>query len=185
MANQSNKNLTALLEALGRASTPQVKPNRFGISAASFLGTAMFPSEPDSTLLLGTQEMLSTWPRNNNVVLAVPGLIKEQIVDQKFSRLVIDESAFHRGPWIGTDSGGQSHLASELFEAGRIARGTGRAVYFVPTPSSGPKFDSAYIRSTCTVDFSNIPAEDLEEGAPQSEVWDFLLKLVADRYGMK
>lgn len=184
MAYAPDKSVSTLLESLGRASTPPVKVNSFGISLSSFLGSATFAKDYDSSLLVGTRELYDSWPKSSSVVIAVPGLIEAQISDQRFSRLVIDEAAFYSGPWLGAESGNQHHLATEVFNAGRIARGTGRSVYFVPLPSHAPKFDNAFIRSTCTVDFSSIPNEDLEEGAPHSIIWETLEKIVADRYGI-
>lgn len=185
MTGQTDKGVGQLLELLGRSSTPPVKKNNFGLGFRDFLGKCMFPASENSSLLVASEQMQNDWPEGRPFVLGVPGLIAEQAAHKDFSRLIIDEAAFCHGPWLGTDSGSQHHLASELFEAGRIFRASGRAVLYVPAPNDGPKFDSPYLRSTCTVDFSDIPSEDLEEGAPQSEIWNFLSLLVAKRYGDK
>lgn len=185
MAAHSDGDVAQLLELLGRSSTPPVKKNSFGLSFSDFLGERMFPMSKNSTLLVASLPILDEWPEESPFVLGVPGLLAEQASHKSFSRLVIDEAAFNSGPWLGADSGAQHHLAGELFEAGRIFRASGRAVLFVPSPSEGPKFDSAYLRSTCTGDFSEIPTEDLEEGAPQSNLWSFLSLLVEKRYGDK
>ena len=174
-----------LLESLGRSSTPPVKKNAFGLDFGNFLGPAMFPSSPNASLVIGTPALFDAWPSDNEAICGVPGLIAEQAANTQFSRLIIDAEAFYTGPWMGADSGGQRHLAEEIFEAGRIFRATGRSVFYLSCPVHGPEFDNAYIRSTSTVDLGDVPEVDLEEGAPQSSLWDYLRAVVDARYGSK
>lgn len=183
MPTQPKSDVAKLLESLGRASTPPVKRNNFGLDFGDFLGPAMFPKGPNSSLVVGAPGLFTSWPSDNEAVCGVPGLIKEQANHTNFSRLIIDAEAFYTGPWIGADSGGQRHLAEEIFEAGRIFRASGRSVFYLSSPHHGPEFDNAYVRSTSTVDLGNVPEEDLEEGAPQSSLWEYLRSVVEERYG--
>ena len=185
MPAQANGDVGRLLELLGRSSTPPVKKNSFGLGFGNFLGEAMFPKMENASLLVASSQLKELWPKETPFVFGVPGLLEEQAHHENFSRLILYEEAFYSGPWLGADSGSQRHLAKELFEAGRIFRASGRAVLFVPSPTSGPKFDSSYLKSTCTGDLSNIPSEDLEEGAPQSDIWNFLSLLVEKRFDEK
>lgn len=177
-----DKNLDKLLTRLGRSSTPDVKENQAGLTYGSFLESAIQPQHPDSSLVIGSDTLWSRWPADAPAVHAMPGSLTGQAENLSFSRLVIDAEAFRSGPWLGSDTGGNQHLADEIFEAGRIFRATGRFVLWLPGQGA-EGFSTARIRSTSSVDLSSIPEVDLEEDAPQSSMWNVLTEIVEERMG--
>lgn len=161
----------ALLAKLGRASTPPLKKSSFGITLNGMLKPA--ETTTPSSILVSTPESFHILPEPATYQFGIPGVLSEQAAEDCVTRMVIDAAAFHSGPWLGTDNGGNKHLADEVFEAGRLIRARGGVVMFLPDPSTTDGPEIARIRSTATVDLSHIPAEDLEEKAPQTGDWQY------------
>lgn len=169
----------ALLAKLGRASTPPVKKSSFGITLKGMLKPA--EATAPSSILVSTPESFHALPEPAGYQFGIPGVITEQAAQDCVTRLVIDAMAFHSGPWLGTDNGGNKHLADEVFEAGRLIRARGGIVMFLPDPSTTAGPELARIRSTATIDLSRIPEEDLEEEAPQTVDWQYWANMAKGR----
>lgn len=175
----STDNLRKLTANLGRASTPTVPSSSFGITNLSVIGKAATAPEKNSALVVGGRELLSQWPQYLPYRAAVPGLAQEQAEDENFSAMVIEVSAFSEGLWLGADSGSYLTMSEEIFEAGRKFRATGRSVILLNSGSHTLGTAFPRIESTSTINLSEVPPEDLEEGAAQSSLWNFLVSFLS------
>lgn len=171
----------ALLSRLGRSSTPAVKESTFGISLGKLVGLHASPESPEKLLAVAPCEAVKQLQSQVSVIFGSPGLLREQASSGQISYMVIDCTAFDSGPWLGADNGGNTHLAEEIFDAGRQIRARGGVVFIVTPPAriGGPDF--ARIFSTSTVDILDVPEEDLEEDAPQSALWQAVQQLATTR----
>lgn len=167
-------NVATLLERLGRSSTPPVKQAPNGITLAEVLGVNHYP-EGRQLLFVGSPELHKTLCDNGFApVWAVPGAAVDQARPRQIEALVIDNAAFDSGPWLKADSGARHYLAQEVFDTGRQIRARGGIVFYLPRPERPLGIDEAFIQSTSTVNLAQIPEEDREENAPQSELWTLL-----------
>lgn len=167
-------NVAALLERLGRSSTPPVQQAPNGITLAELLGVNNYPSG-GQVLFIGTPELHASLRAGGyNPVWAMPGAAVEQARPREVETLVIDNAAFDSGPWLKADSGSRQYLAQEVFDAGRQIRARGGIVYYLPRPDRPLGIDEAFIRSTSTINLAQVPVEDREENAPQSDLWKLL-----------
>lgn len=165
------------LATSGRSSTPAVKGGRFGLS----LGKLVLPGPEDGptplVLVVGDGLLFSHLASRlppGKVVSAIPGVIEEQAMQSTVGFLIVDEEGMLQGRWSGIITSTAPHLAEQVFEAGRMLRARGALSLFV---SARQRIDwprKNFILSTTQLDFANIPEVDLEEGAPQSEVWNLL-----------
>ncbi|MCG7248608.1 hypothetical protein MHK03_11880 [Corynebacterium simulans] len=170
--------ITSLLEKLGRASTPAVKESGYGISFIELIGGAAKPSSDNATLVIAPQWVLDEWPREiSEPVSCVPGIAQQQAMSAQISSMFIHPEAFTSGVWLNSHTGANHHLAQEIFDAGRELRARGRNVLVLNGDFLNAQHDSALIRATCTVQLDDIPEEDLEEQAPQSPLWNWLISL--------
>lgn len=168
-----SSNLQGLLSRLGRSSTPEVKNSPFGITLGSI--TNINELNPGDVLLISTHATIRELSDPHKYAFGVPGMLIEQAQDHRFKYLIIDSEAFDQGPWLGSDNGGNKHLADEIFTAGGLMRKRGAIVFFIPRhqeqkANNGPEIPR--IMSTCTVDLSDIPELDLEEQAPQTQLFN-------------
>lgn len=166
-------NLQGLLSRLGRSSTPEVKNSPFGITLSSI--TNINELSLGDILLISTHDTIRNLNEPHKYAFGVPGMLIEQAQDQRYRYLIIDSEAFDQGPWLGADNGGNKHLADEIFTAGGLMRKRGAIVFFIPRyqdhkGNNGPEIPR--IMSTCTVDLSDIPDLDLEEQAPQTQLFN-------------
>ena len=111
----------------------------------------------------------------------MPGTAISQAKQNHIRSLLIDTDAFDQGPWISADNGGNRPLAQEIFDAGRELRAKGSIVYWLGNPIRPDQTDTKWLKSTSTVDLHNIPQVDLEEKAPQSDLWKFLVDVALER----
>lgn len=167
-ATGPESNLGSVLAKLGRASAPEVAASRFGLTLGTLLQLQGTQS-PSSVLLVGGPALRATLERVTDVMIGVPGALRDQAAAATSSTLVIDWSAFAAGPWLWANRHEAKSLGEEVFDAGRILRAAGSAVWGIPGPPRGSL--DAYLLSTCTVDLSDVPPVDLEERAPQSQAW--------------
>lgn len=164
-------NVAALLERLGRSSTPAVKKAPNGITLAELLGVNRYASA-EQVLFIGTPQLYDHLTAQGfELTWAVPGAAVDQASSRDVENLVIENAAFDMGPWLKTDSGARQYLAQEVFDTGRQIRARGGIVFYLPEPGRPMGVEEPFIRSTATVDLANIPEEDREENAPQSDLW--------------
>lgn len=164
-------NVAALLERLGRSSTPAVKKAPNGITLAELLGVDRYGSA-GHVLFIGTPELYDHLSaRGFEVTWAVPGAAVDQASPRDVENLIIENAAFDMGPWLKADSGARQYLAQEVFDTGRQIRARGGIVFYLPKPGRPMGVEESFIRSTATVDLTQVPEVDREENAPQSELW--------------
>lgn len=172
-------NLDTVLAALGRASTPPVKDSPFGITRGGLMGLAGAQGHA-RTVVVGSSPLLKQIQQVSPAVAGLPGVLVEQVDLELVDTLVIDWDAFLAGPWLAANTHAAFALMEEIFEAGRRMRATGRLVLGLPRQPLLASGD-ARLLSTCTVDVSAVPLVDLEEGAPQTPLWDVLASVCAER----
>lgn len=175
-------NVGGLLARLGRSSTPEVKKSPFGITLGSI--TRINEDIPGNILTVSNPGTISSVKSPENYTFGVPGMLVEQAKDVSFEYFIIDANAFDNGPWIGSDNGGNKHLADEIFNAGSTMRARGAMVFYIPRSRdqsflNGPEIPR--LISTSTVDLSRVPEVDLEEQAPQSELWEEWIEIARKR----
>lgn len=171
--NDPPSNLDKVLGALGRASTPDVAQSNFGITLGQLLGIE-FTHRDSEVIVVGSELLLTTLGAVARCMRGIPGLLPEQVSLPHVYALVIDWDAFDHGPWLGANTHTTKSLSDELFEAGRLLRARGKMVLGIPRRACKGTAD-AYLLSTCTVDLTNVPDVDLEEGARNSSLWDTAL----------
>lgn len=178
-ADGPEPNLDRVLTLIGRASTPPVPETPFGISRGALMD---LPATHADTRVVSVAEPVLTRRLQERIPTraGVPGLLTEQVSLPGVSTLVIDWAAFGGGPWLGANTHSASSLIEEIFEAGRIMRATGRLVFGLPLRPLTATGD-ARLMSTCTVDMTAVPADDLEEGAPMTEAWMIVAHHARDR----
>lgn len=170
MTDHELGDVTQLLHQMGRSSTPPVPDSDFGITR---LHLVFGSGNADATEIL-TVAGSALLERLRSVAPAsagIPGMLAEQAGQPSVVCLIIDELAFHQGPWLGAASGAYHRLAEDIFEAGRVVRARGGNVLYVPAPGLGVGADLPRIRSTATDVITEIPEDHFEENAPQSAVW--------------
>lgn len=175
-------NVGGLLARLGRSSTPEVKQSPFGITLGSI--TKINEDIAGNILIVSNQETIKSVRNPEVYTFGVPGMLVEQAKDTSFEYLIIDANAFNDGPWMGSDNGGNKHLADEIFNAGSTMRARGAMVFYIPRARgqnymNGPEI--LRLISTSTVDLSRVPEVDLEEQAPQSELWEEWIEIARKR----
>lgn len=175
--------ISVLLTHLGRASTPALPDGPFGVTMSHVMGTGVRPGSLGVVVVVGSSSLWRYLPHTDNYVHAVPGNLLNQVSEEGVTDLVVDVCAFDEGPWIGSDQGISRGLAEEIFEAGRLLRAAGKSVFYLPPSNRADGPDLPYIRSTCTIDLADVPALDLEEAAPQREVWNILRSFALRRLG--
>lgn len=176
-------NVAALLERLGRSSTPAVKQAPNGITLVELLGLNSY-SSGGQILFIGSPELQHHLVSHGfDPVWAVPGAAVDQARSRDVECLVIHNSAFDRGPWFKADSGSRKYLAQEVFDTGRQIRARGGIVYYLTSPQRPLGIEEPFIRSTATVNLTQIPEEDLEENAPQSNLWSILEQFLENQNG--
>lgn len=176
-------NVAALLERLGRSSTPAVKQAPNGITLAELLGLNNY-SAGGQILFIGSPELQEHLTLNGfDPVWAVPGAAVDQARSRHVECLVIDSAAFDRGPWFKADAGSRHYLAQEVFDTGRQIRARGGIVYYLTGAQRPLGIDEPFIRSTATVNLAQVPEEDLEEDAPQSKLWSILEQFLESQNG--
>lgn len=164
-------NVAALLERLGRSSTPAVRKAPTGITLAELLGVNRYDSA-GQVLFIGSPMLYDyLTARGFEVAWAVPGASVDQATSRDVEILIIENAAFDMGPWLKADSGARQYLAQEVFDTGRQIRARGGIVFYLPQPGRPMGVEEPFIRSTATVDLSRVPEEDREENAPQSDLW--------------
>lgn len=176
-------NVAALLERLGRSSTPPVRKASNGITLTELLklnlcvsrAQILFVGSPDLYDHLTSSGFQLTW--------AVPGAAVEQASARNVETLIIDNAAFDTGPWLKTDSGARQYLAQEIFDTGRQVRARGGIVFYLPRIGRPVGVEEPFIRSTSTVDLTAVPEEDREENAPQSDLWNALEQFLGEQNG--
>lgn len=178
-ADGPKPNLDRVLTLIGRASTPPVPETPFGISRGALMD---LPATHADTRVVSVAEPVLTRRLQERIPTraGVPGLLTEQVSLPEVSTLVIDWAAFAGGPWLGANTHSASSLIEEIFEAGRIMRATGRLVLGLPLRPLTATGD-ARLMSTCTVDMTAVPADDLQEGAPLTEAWTIVAHHARDR----
>lgn len=178
-ADGPEPNLDRVLTLIGRASTPPVPETPFGISRGALMD---LPATHADTRVVSVAEPVLTRRLQEQIPTraGVPGLLTEQVSLPGVSTLVIDWAAFGGGPWLGANTHSASSLIEEIFEAGRIMRATGRLVLGLPLRPLTATGD-ARLMSTCTVDMTAVPADDLQEGAPLTEAWTTVARHARDR----
>ena len=135
-------------------------------------------------LFIGSPELLDHLTSHGfDPVWAVPGAAVDQARSREVECLVIHNSAFDRGPWFKADSGSRKYLAQEVFDTGRQIRSRGGIVYYLASPQRPLGVEEPFIRSTSTVNLTQIPEEDLEENAPQSNLWSVLEQYLEHQNG--
>ena len=172
-------NVAALLERLGRSSTPAVKQASNGITLAELLGLNRY-SAGGQILFIGSSELQDHLVSHGfDPVWAVPGAAVEQACSRDVECLIIHSSAFDHGPWFKADSGSRKYLAQEVFDTGRQIRARGGIVYYLSNAQRPLGIEETFIRSTATVNLAQVPGEDLEENAPHSKLWSILERFLA------
>lgn len=176
-------NVAALLERLGRSSTPAVKQAPNGITLAELLGLNSYATG-GQILFIGSPELQHHLVSHGfDPVWAVPGAAVDQARSRDVECLVIHNSAFDRGPWFKADSGSRKYLAQEVFDTGRQIRARGGIVYYLSNAQRSLGIEEPFIRSTATVNLAQVPEEDLEENAPQSKLWSALEQFLEHQNG--
>ncbi|OIR42917.1 hypothetical protein [Corynebacterium sp. NML120713] len=175
-------NLNDLLRHLGRAATPPVRESNFKITLHDLIFADKYIQDSkDSILVITSRKMVANWSATTPFEVAMPGSTISQAKQHHIRYLLIDTDAFDQGPWISADSGGNRPLAQEIFDAGRELRAKGAIVYWLGNPTRPDQTDTKWLKSTATVDLHNIPEVDLEENAPQSDLWKFLVDVALER----
>jgi len=160
-----------------------VKQAPNGITLAELLGLSTY-SSGGQILFIGSPELLDHLTSHGfDPVWAVPGAAVDQARSREVECLVIHNSAFDRGPWFKADSGSRKYLAQEVFDTGRQIRSRGGIVYYLASPQRPLGVEEPFIRSTSTVNLTQIPEEDLEENAPQSNLWSVLEQYLEHQNG--
>lgn len=172
-------NLEQVLSAIGRASTPPVKESPFGITLNALTDVHLSQAEVRA-IVVGAPALVRRVEGVVSAAPGVPGMLTEQVTLPLVDTLVIDWDAFLAGPWLAANTHAAFALMEEIFEAGRRMRATGRLVLGLPRQPLLASGD-ARLLSTCTVDVSAVPLVDLEEGAPQTPLWDVLASVCAER----
>lgn len=165
-------NLETVLARAGRASTPPVPATSYGITRGQLLRITHTQKECEA-IVVGPPPLVERLSRVARIAPGVPGVLTEQVLLPEVTTLVIDWRAFGSGPWLGANTHAALALTDELFEAGRLMRAAGRQVLGIPVSPLRSSGD-ARLLSTCTLDLTAVPPVDLEEGAPQSSLWDAL-----------
>ncbi|MEJ5998046.1 hypothetical protein [Corynebacterium sp. H130] len=181
MSNGPESNISSVLANLGRASTPTVKQSKFGITLGQLIPLNQEQLTQGRYLVVGSNSFWDFVGERADFVPGTPGLLAELAGERQFDALIIETGAFDEGQWLGADNGVARALAEELFEAGRVMRATGRNVFMVRDKNHFEGADYAYIQSTFTVRLHDIPEVDMEEQAPQSAVWDLLVRYVENQ----
>lgn len=167
-------NVAVLLERLGRSSTPAVNRAPNGITLAELLGINRYASA-GNVLFIGTPQLYDHLTAQGfEVTWAVPGAAVDQASSRDVENLIIENAGFDMGPWLKTDSGARQYLAQEVFDTGRQVRARGGIVFYLPKPGRPMGVEEPFIRSTATVNLAQVPEEDREENAPQSDLWTVL-----------
>lgn len=176
-------NVAALLERLGRSSTPAVAQAANGITLAELLGLNTYTAG-GQILFIGSPELRAHLASHGfDPIWAVPGAAVEQARSRDVECLVIDNTAFDCGPWFKADSGSRQYLAQEVFDTGRQIRARGGIVFYLPRAQRPLGVDESFVRSTSTVNLGQVPEEDLEEDAPQSKLWSILERFLESKNG--
>lgn len=165
-------NLDQVLKRVGRASTPPVPTTPFGITRGALLKIDQTHAKCE-VIIVGPPALVACLGQAARVAPGVPGALTEQVSMPNVTTLVIDWRAFSAGPWLAANTHAAKSLANEIFEAGRIMRASGRPVLGIPHRPFLHSAD-AYLFSTCTVDCTAVPLDDLEEGAPHTRLWEAL-----------
>lgn len=166
-------NREAVLTAIGRAATPQVAAVADGPSLGRLTQLAM-NIRPGSALVISAPEIVRIVRTMRPTVLGIPGMLAETAALPEIELLIVDAKALGYGPWLGADDHLSRHLAEEIFEAGRLLRARGDQAWFIPNGVlAGTMTDR--LLSTFTAHLGEVPDEDLEEGATQSQLWTQLV----------
>lgn len=172
-ASAPKDNRSRVLAALGRASTPPVPERAEGPSLFELM-TAAVPEAQPRIISVVTPVLRAEIRRILPEVTGTPGVLPTVAEIPSVSTFVVESAALFQGPWMGADSHQSKHLAEEIFEAGRILRARGGQVLLVHNVRLTGSMAKRLL-STFTVDLSDIPPAELEEGARQSPLWDLLV----------
>lgn len=180
---ENNQHTRNLLGKLGRSSALKIVNNSEGVS----LRRILLYSEPVSdnnnlVVAIISKKLKNMLEEIVDPLIAIPG-DSFQLVTADYSGIVIvDREAFYEGPWLGCDSHTGWQLNEEIFALCDLARTNGIPLYFVdsPRPESGI---AARLRSVadCTFPFVDVD-EELEEGAPLTELFSVLDRLARKRF---
>lgn len=167
-----------LLLKLGRASTPSVARNPFGIRLSKLLESAEEPRNQE-TLVLITEDMQlmdALCKTSYSVTRAIPNCLIEQVKDSRVKYFLVDSSAFDSGPWYGTANGGNHHLAFQIGSAAQQLVKTGGISMLRVTPAFQRSAEFEYLSRFFNVISGKLDIDQLEEGARQSDIWDLFTK---------
>jgi len=179
----SDAGLTEVLTKIGRASTPQVPQNAWGISLSRMLkADAAGNSDIAFFGILSSTLVEHLLAKNIRAVSATPGL-SHQIIPVDFSGIVlIDRSALSEGPWFGSYSESFLTLREEIYELCRKSRQNGIPVWFLDTPAADDPFAIVRIKSACDIIFPYEDMADFEEGARTSATFTEIMNYVNARF---
>lgn len=138
------------------------------------------PSQPIRVATVAAKELTTRLPADE-VVALVPGYATADLESGAYRALVLDRTAFCRGPWAGAESAVGTHLLRQLENLVDLARRRRIPVLFVDAPLV-PDIGSQETRRLADLVLPLPPCDYPPEGAANSQLLTMLQQAGRDRF---
>lgn len=180
--NEDNKQALILLKKFGRASTPSVANNKRRLSLRRILSASELPMPSQNvSVAITSTKIHSDLAKIVTIKVAIPGDSYHLISEDFNGMVIVDREAFYEGPWLGGDSYLGMALNEEVYKLCELARTNGIPIYYVETPRPETVLNTR-LRNAADCSFPFVGEDELEEGAPLTEVFSVLDRLARKRF---